>query len=337
MINLILALDPLPKGLDSKEFSDFLQKCKNMLNNTSTLIAEKFADKNPDVPFVNERFLKDWTPDHNWKWQKNRAICGHNLKIAWNLTRVVNYYDNQKIIIENKLAENSDNQELRTELENFNQKSKDLVDYANKLTDSMSKIAIDQARGGVFDAVEREPEGSFIDFTWGNTKDFWQQEQGILAYLILYGYTENAEYLKLARETMFFWNLYFLDMNQGGIYFRTTDDGLPYMLDSYANKGGHALAGYHSLELSYLAHVYIRTYVRKEPFCLFFKLNPDSGAKAINVLPDFIKAKSVKIKSVTINGIERPIVEPNNFQIELSESELGAEVVVEFETNLKKE
>ena len=29
-------------------------------------------------------------------------------------------------------------------------------------------------------------------FAWGATKDFWQQEQGILAYLILYGATEQC-------------------------------------------------------------------------------------------------------------------------------------------------
>lgn len=332
LINLILAFEPLPKGLDSKENAEFLDTCKKMLDRTSKLIAEKFSDKeNPDIPYVNERFLRDWTPDHNWKWQKNRAICGHNLKIAWNLTRAANYYDTQRIIIEKKLETNKKNAELQKELEKLNSQSKELIDFADKLAESMSKVAIDQARGGVFDAVERKPEGSFIDFTWGNTKDFWQQEQGILAYLILYGYTNNAEYLKLARETMFFWNLYFLDMNQGGIYFRTTDDGLPYMLDSYANKGGHALAGYHSLELSYLAHVYIRTYVRKEPFCLFFKLNADSEAKSINVLPDFMKAKSIEVKRITINGIERTTVNPDNFQIELDKSEIGAEVIVEFQ------
>lgn len=332
LINLILALEPLPKGLESIENSEFLKTCKKMLDSTSSLIAEKFPDKeNPDIPYVNERFFRDWTPDHNWKWQQNRAVCGHNLKIAWNLTRAANYYDNQKLIIEDKLKTNKKNSELQKELEKLNAKTKELMDFANKLAVSMSKLAIDQARGGVFDAVERKPEGSFIDFTWGNTKDFWQQEQGILAYLILYGYTGNVEYLQFARETMFFWNLYFLDMNQGGIYFRTTDDGLPYMLDSYANKGGHALAGYHSLELSYLAHVYIRTHVRKEPFCLFFKLNRDAEAKSINVLPDFMKAKSVEVKRVTVNGIDRTTVDPDNFQIELNESEIGAAVIVEFQ------
>lgn len=331
LINLILALEPVPKGLESKETMEFLKKCKKMLNDTSTLISEKFEDKNPNIPYVNERFLKDWAPDHNWRWQQNRAVCGHNLKIAWNLTRVANYYDSKRVSAENKLLEDNENVELKTKIEELSTKSKKLIAFANKLAESMSTSAIDQARGGVFDVVEREPKEGFIDFTWGNTKDFWQQEQGILAYLIMYGYTGNKEYLKLARETMFFWNLYFLDMNQGGIYFRTLDDGLPYMADDHANKGGHALAGYHSLELCYLAHAYIRTYVRKEPFCLFFKLNPNSDVKSVNVLPDFMMANSVKVKKVTVNGIERTTIDPDNFQIEVECCETYTEITVEFQ------
>ena len=38
-------------------------------------------------PFVNERFHEDWSQDHSYKWQHNRAVVGHNLKIAWNLMR----------------------------------------------------------------------------------------------------------------------------------------------------------------------------------------------------------------------------------------------------------
>ncbi len=314
LINILLALDPIPKDCCSKEILQFIEQCKELLIETSSLIVEKFPNRDSS-PFVNERFKENWDTDHNWRWQKNRAICGHNLKIAWNLTRVANSYYLPEDIIEK------------------------MSDMANDITEKISTLAVDQARGGIFDAVEREPDkDSFIDFTWGNTKDFWQQEQGILAYLILYGQTGNEKYLKLARETIFFWNLYFLDRNQGGIYFRTTDDGLPYMLGDYANKGGHAVAGYHALELNYLAHIYIRSYVAKEPFCLFFKPNLNCGMKSINVLPDFFKKGTLKISKITVNGIERPLVNHNlcceyYYQIELLEKELkhNAEIMVEFE------
>lgn len=314
LINLVLALDPLPKDCCSKEIEHFIGQCKEILDETSNLITEKFPNRDSS-PFVNERFKANWDLDQAWRWQQNRAVCGHNLKIAWNLTRVTNStYPTQ---------DNIDKMSF----------------VSNQIAERMSHIAIDQARGGIFDAVERQPDkDSFIEFVWGNTKDFWQQEQGILAYLILYGQTGNDNYLKLARETMFFWNLYFLDMNQGGIYFRTTDDGLPYMLGDYANKGGHALAGYHSLELSFLAHIYIRTYVSKEPFCLYFKPNSNCGMKSINVLPDFFQKGTLKMSRITINGIEKPIVNHNincdyYYQIELSDKEIAeeAEIMVEFE------
>ena len=39
-------------------------------------------------PFVQEQFHEDWSPDQSWGWQQNRAVVGHNLKIAWNLMRM---------------------------------------------------------------------------------------------------------------------------------------------------------------------------------------------------------------------------------------------------------
>ena len=129
---------------------------------------------------------------------------------------------------------------------------------------------------------------------------------------------------------MAFWNLFFLNHDYGGIYFRVTDDGLPYVLDNYGNKGSHAISGYHAFELNFLAHIYIRAYVRKESFCLYFKPDAKSRRLSINVLPDFFKPGTLEIKRITIDGIERASIDPDNFQIELSKEEIGAEIVVEF-------
>jgi hypothetical protein len=85
LVNLILALDPPPHQMEQ-----LLRTCHKILDTTARLILEKFPD--PDSHYVNERFHADWTPDHHWRWQQNRAVVGHNLKIAWNLTRVANYY-----------------------------------------------------------------------------------------------------------------------------------------------------------------------------------------------------------------------------------------------------
>ena len=108
---------------------------------------------------MNERFFADWKPDHGWGWQQNRAIVGHNYKIAWNLTRVANYY-----LAQNRQAE-----------------AAQAIELAEKLGHAMIPIGSDRVRGGCWDAVERRPSpGLVTDFAWGNTKDFWQQEQAIL-------------------------------------------------------------------------------------------------------------------------------------------------------------
>jgi mannose/cellobiose epimerase-like protein (N-acyl-D-glucosamine 2-epimerase family) len=319
LINLIAALDPLPKGrVDVEELSNFLTVCKQILDTTSNLIAEKFPDKDERIPYVDERFYEDWTPDHSWGWQQNRAVVGHNLKISWNLTRVANYY----------LSKNNPQQAAK------------LMNLADRLGKTMAEVGIDQIRGGCFDALEREPKnGMPVEFSWGNTKDFWQQEQAILAYLILYGYTKNKDYLQMARELMAFWNIFFLDHSNHGTYFRVTDDGLPYAIGNYINKGGHSdSGGYHVFELNYLAHLYIRSYVDREingdnNFCLFFRPSANSKQRSINVLPDFFKPGDVEIVGIVIGGVRRTTIDPDNYQIELNESELGSEVIVEFKTN----
>jgi mannose/cellobiose epimerase-like protein (N-acyl-D-glucosamine 2-epimerase family) len=318
LINLILALEPLPMGRE-QELGHFLKECKDMLDLTSTLIVEKFPDPDPHVPYVNERFLADWTPDHSWRWQQNRAVVGHNLKIAWNLTRVANYYDS---------------------IGRKDQADK-LMSLADRLGKSMAEYGIDQLRSGCFDAVERTSQnGMPNEFTWGNTKDFWQQEQAILAYLILHGYTRDQEYLQLARETSAFWNLFFLDHDNQGLFFRVTESGLPYIQGNYGNKEGHS-TGYHAFELNFLAHIYIRTYVLKEKgcdddFCLYFKPDRQSGQRSINVLPDFFKPGDLEVVGISVNGIRRSSVDADNFQIPLSESELGSEVAVTFCPKLGK-
>lgn len=322
LVNLILALEPLPKK-DSgyEDINEFLETCKVILYNTSRIILEKFPDPDPSVPFVNEKFFKDWKPDKNWRWQQDRAVVGHNLKISWNLTRVANYYYSQS------------NEELK-------QLADRLMQLADKLGNSMVETGIDLFRGGLFDAVERNPKnGMPIEFPWNNTKDFWQQEQAILAYFILYGCTnedkdQKNEYLQLARETASFWNLFFLDRENKGIYFRVTDSGVPVVQGEYGNKGSHSISGYHSFELNYLAHVYISSYVTKQPFCLYFKPNRNCRQRSINVLPDFVKPGTLEVTRVSIDGSDRTSLDPDNFRIELSEEELKlgseAEIIVQF-------
>lgn len=331
LTNLILALDPLPEiDHGHEELRKFLDTCTKILKTTSTIILEKFPDPDPNIPFVNERFFRDWKQDLTWRWQQDRAIVGHNLKIAWNLTRVANYYYSA--------AAQSD---IEKEREAHQSHADKLMNLANKLGTSMIEAGVDLSRGGIFDAVERRPKNNMpIDFVWGNTKDFWQQEQAILAYLILHGCTQEgekkkAEYLHLAQEMAAFWNMFFLDRDNKGVFFRVTDVGMPVIQGDYANKAGHSIAGYHAFELNYLAHIYISAYVKKESFCLYFKPNANSRQRSVNILPDFFKPNALRVKRISIDGSELQNVDPDNFQIVLGELQfqLGseAEIIVEFE------
>jgi mannose/cellobiose epimerase-like protein (N-acyl-D-glucosamine 2-epimerase family) len=338
LVNLILALDPLPRGTgDHDAAQELLDTCRGILAETSQLILKHFPDS--ESQFVNERFHADWTPDHQWGWQQNRAIVGHNLKIAWNLTRVANQYrtwaEHSRVSNGNAAREQT---AFATELERL----------AAKLADDMATAGIDQLRGGCFDAVERQPSGGMpIEFAWENTKDFWQQEQAILAYLIVYGTTRDAKHLQLAREMMAFWNLYFLDHDNRGVFFRVTADGNPVIQGTYSQKAGHSVAGYHSFELNYLAHTYICTYVQPkghvatmtgdavfpvvdQNFCLFFRPEPGSPHRTLNVLPDFLPPGAVEITNITVNGVKRPSFAKDNFQIELEEDDMGGQIIVEF-------
>lgn len=318
LVNLILSLDPLPVGESrSRKLLDSLLKTAwEILEETSTLIIEKFPD--PGSDYVDERFSADWKPNHNYSWQMNRAVVGHNLKIAWNLTRVVNC-----MRMRAKRALDDGYPEKARE---YNGRAERALKLAQDIADKMAKVGLDQVRGGVFDCVERNPNNSMpTQFAWAATKDFWQQEQGILAYLILYGASRKEDYLQLARECEAFWNTYFLDRERQGYFFRVTENGLPILEGEYGRKGGHAL-GYHAFELAYLAHVYTRSFVstgsgNDRGFCLYFRIIPNPDVTSINVLPDFMPSGVLQIAKIRANGIDvtdscKP-PNPDHFQISL--------------------
>ena len=68
-------------------------------------------------------------------------------------------------------------------------------------------------------------------------------------------------------------------------------------------------------------------------FCLFFY--PDCPHTILNVLPDFVPPGSVEIESITVKGVPRKNFARDNFQIELDESDLGGQIVVEFRPTAK--
>ncbi|TVX93587.1 AGE family epimerase/isomerase [Paenibacillus agilis] len=261
LINLVLATDN--------------DRYKQMLEYTADTITKYFPDY-ANSPFVQEKFHEDWSHDQTWGWQQNRAVVGHNLKIAWNLMRMHSMFDKDEYVA-----------------------------LAEKIAELMPEAGGDQQRGGWYDVVERTlAEGeTYHRFAWHDRKAWWQQEQGILAYLILAGILNKEEYLKLARESSSFYNAWFLDHESGGVYFNVLANGLPYLLGTERNKGSHSMSGYHSFELTYLASVYSNLLVTKQPMQFFFKPNPAGlENRILRVQPDILPAGSVQITAVTIDG-----------------------------------
>lgn len=261
LINLWLATgDP--------EHADFLEE-------TFDTICRRFPDY-AESPFVQEKFFEDWTKDQKWGWQQNRAVVGHNLKIAWNLMRM---------------------HSLRPK--------KEYVELARKIAALMPEHGMDRQRGGWYDVVERKlGEGQrFHRFAWHDRKAWWQQEQGILAYLILHGILEDPEYLRYARESSAFYNAWFLDTDSGGVYFNVLANGHPYALGTERGKGSHSMAGYHSFELAYLGAIYTNLLITKEPMDFYFKPTPGGFHDGIlRVQPDILPPGAVKISQVWVNG-----------------------------------
>ncbi len=251
-------------------------KLGEFLEATADTIAARFPDYD-NSPFVNEKFHEDWSPDHHWGWQQNRAVVGHNLKIAWNLMRMHSAFGKDEY-----------------------------VELADRIAGIMPTVGCDLQRGGWYDVMERQvkPGQERHRFVWHDRKAWWQQEQAILAYLILAGILGKEDHLKLARESAAFYNAWFLDQDSGGVYFNVLASGLPYLLGTERLKGSHSMSGYHSFELAYLACIYTNLLLTKEPVDLHFK--PKQGSFQDNILrvaPDILPAGSVRIEQVWIDDV----------------------------------
>jgi mannose/cellobiose epimerase-like protein (N-acyl-D-glucosamine 2-epimerase family) len=246
-----------------------------MLEYTFDTIAKHFPNYD-ESPFVQEKFFEDWSRDRTHMWQQNRGVVGHNLKIAWNLMRMYSL-------------------KPKPEYEAL----------ARKIAEVMPSIGGDQLRGGWYDVMERmcEPGQKWYRFAFHDRKAWWQQEQGILAYLILGGVLGGDEYQRLARESAAFYNAFFLDHNDGAVYFNVLANGIAYLMGTERFKGSHSMSMYHSGELAYLAQVYTNLLITKQPLDLYFKPLPGAFKRnLLRVSPDILPPGSIRISSVEIDG-----------------------------------
>jgi mannose/cellobiose epimerase-like protein (N-acyl-D-glucosamine 2-epimerase family) len=264
------------------------QKYADFLEYTFDTIVKRFPDY-ANSPFVQERFHGDWSHDQSWGWQLNRAVVGHNLKIAWNLMRM------------------------------YSLKSKDgYRQLAEKIAEVMPPVGSDPQHGGWYDVMERAlaPNQTRYRLTWHDRKAWWQQEQAILAYYILAGICKNDTYLRHAREASSFYNAFFLDHDDGEIFFNVLSNGIPYLSGTERFKGSHSKSGYHAFELAYLAAVYSNLLVNKLPIDFYFKPQP-KGFDVLRVSPDILPAGSIRIESVTIDGENHTDFDADNLTVNL--------------------
>lgn len=100
------------------------------------------------------------------------------------------------------------------------------------------------------------------------------------------------------------------------MYFNVLNNGLPYLLGTERMKGSHSMSAYHSVELCFLSAVYLNLLATKKPLSLYFK--PEPGAFCDNLLrvsPDILPKGSVKIVSVTVNGMEWDKFDADNLTV----------------------
>ena len=143
-----------------------------------------------------------------------------------------------------------------------------------------------------------------------------------MAYLILAGSLETPEYRRLARESAAFYNAWFLDVEDGGVYFNVLANGLPYLTGNERSKGSHSMSGYHSFELAYLAMVYTNLQITKQPIDLYFKPKPTGFEDHIlRVAPDIITPGSVIIGEVWLNERKYDDFDPENLTVKLPSNE----------------
>ncbi|MEV7026056.1 AGE family epimerase/isomerase [Kitasatospora sp. NPDC093558] len=270
------------------------ERYRRMLEHTFDMIVTHMPDRTPaGSPFVNERFYADWTPDHSWGWQQDRAVIGHNLKIAWNLMRM-----------------------------NAALPKREYTALAHTIATTLPPLGRDPQRGGWYDLLQRQAEDGRHAFVWHDRKTWWQQEQAILAYLILTGHTPDPAYRRHAREASAFYNAFFLDHDEGAVHFTVLAQGIPYLVGNERLKGSHAMAMYHKAELCYLAEVYTQLLVNREPLDLWFSPRTDASypGQLLRVAPDILPPGRVLLDRVHIDGAPTTAFDPEAMTVKLPQS-----------------
>lgn len=267
----------------------------------------KYFPAYDESPFVQEKFFEDWSHDRTHMWQQNRGVIGHNLKIAWNLMRM------------------------------FGETPKPEYEaLARRIAVEMPKVGYDARRTGWYDVMERlkKPGEEWHRFAFHDRKAWWQQEQGILAYLILHGILPADEYQRYARESAAFYNSFFLDHDDGAVYFNVLASGVPFLMGTERFKGSHSMSGYHSTELCFLSQTYLNLLITKQPLDLYFKPQPGAfPGNTLRVSPDILPPGRVTLTHVWIDDKPYTKFDAKALTVSLPEAKESVRVKVRLTPN----
>jgi hypothetical protein len=316
--SLITAIGTKSSGPDDP-YNETRDLAMKLMQKTSEQIVEHFPSK--DGKPVFERFSLDWTPNTSHSiWQENRAVMGHNAKIAWNLSSYGALY--------RRLAADSPAGAERKRLLG-------LADQVEKTALDLGKMVVrdgvNPATGGLFDIVERGTDAS-VPLTWGSHTDWWQQEQLILMAASLLPVAKGPErelMLETLRRATTFFVTNISNHEEGADHFRVGGNGQAITQGEYGMVTGHSKGLYHSSELYTLAMRLNAAYVTNGKFTHNFALDAGRKSERISVLPDFFVPGALKVQSYRVNGERFTPKDPLAMELELPAKFAGKAVTLE--------
>jgi len=218
-----------------------------------------------------ETFSSDWAPTYS-----SGGSIGHFIKTAWVLGRAY-------------LCD--------TTRKEFKNAAIRILDETWTYKNGGNSVW-DHVNGGPFNEIN---VATGVFKTNGDSKDYWTVEQGFTGPMINYYITKNPIYLQMADESLGFFMDHLVDKVDGEIFSQTDPTGLIVRNDT---KGDDFKACYHSIEMGYYAYLYSNLYYLHQPASLYYKFAASASAQNIALSPIPIEDNVLRIKSVTLDGVD---------------------------------
>jgi len=275
---------------------------KARLLQLSDIIVKRFIsemDSSQVLALYPEIFNTDWVVDRS----KTDVSIGHFIKTAWCLGRAY-LCDTTKTEFKNAASR------ILDETWSFNKGAVSTWDHTN---------------GGPFYAL------NIATGEWGvggDNKDYWTLEQGFTGPMINYYITRNQNYLQKADESIGFFMKHQVDSVNGEIFSDLDPTGT---IVRSGVKGDEFKASYHSVEMGYYAYLYSSLYYLHQPASLYYKFAPSSTAQNITLSPIPMQNGLLRIKSVTLDGVDFNDFDPQSRTLNIAANQ-GGKFKVTFES-----